>query len=63
MKHKKVQLLIHPFSWTNEGLDNYRNFMALIDEKQAELIETLNDEFQRFREVKDEIIEKRGINK
>ena len=36
--------------------------MTLIDEKQDELIETLNDEFQRFREVKAEILEKKGIS-
>jgi len=63
MKYKKIQLLIHPFSWTKEGYDNCGNFMALIDEKQNELIDTLNDEFQRFREVKEEILEKRGIKK
>lgn len=61
MKNKKVQILIHPFSWTEEGYDNCGNFMALIDEKQVELINTLDDEFQRFREVKDIIIEKRGL--
>lgn len=62
MKYKKIQLLLHPFSWTKEGYDNLGNFMTLIDEKQDELIETLNDEFQRFREVKAEILEKRGIS-
>ena len=61
MKNKKVQILIHPFSWTEEGYDNCGNFMALIDEKQSELIDTLNDEFLRFREVKDEIMQKRGL--
>lgn len=63
IKHKKVQLLIHPFSWTEEGYDNCGNFMTLIDEKQNELIDTLNDEFQRFREVKDEIMTRRGIKR
>lgn len=63
MKHKKVQILIHPFSWTDRGYDNLDNFSSLIDEKQKELIDTLNDEFQRFREVKDEIINRKGIIK
>ncbi len=61
MKYKKVQLLIHPFSWTKDGYDNLGNFMTLIDEKENELINTLNDEFQRFREVKNEILIKRGL--
>lgn len=56
MKYSKIQLLIHPFSWTEEGYDNLNNFRTLIDEKQAELIATLDDEFQRFREVKDQLM-------
>lgn len=60
MKYKKIQLLIHPFSWTPVGYDNYENFMHLIDEKNNELIETLTNEFQRFREVKDRIIAAKG---
>ena len=56
MKHKKIQILIHPFSWTEKGYDNYENFVHLIDEKNNELIETLSNEFQRFREVKDKIV-------
>jgi len=63
MKNKKIQLLIHPFSWTETGYDNLGNFMALIDEKQEELIDTLDGEFQRFREVKEDILEKRGIKR
>ena len=58
MKHKKVQLLIHPFSWTEVGYDNYENFVHLIDEKNNELIDTLTNEFQRFREVRDRILSK-----
>ena len=54
-RYKKIQLLIHPFSWTVDGFDNYENFVKLIDEKNRELIDTLTDEFQRFREVRDKI--------
>ena len=56
MMYKKVQLLIHPFSWTEKGYDNYENFVHLIDEKNNELIETLTNEFQRFREIKEKIV-------
>lgn len=55
MKYPKIQLLLHPFSWTEEGYDNLNNFKSLIHEKQETLIETLDDEFMRFREVREEI--------
>lgn len=61
MRHPKVQLLIHPFSWTEEGYDNFRNFSHLIDEKRGYLIETLTDEFQRFSEVKEQILIEKGL--
>lgn len=57
MAFPKVQILVHPFSWTDTGFDNSNNFISLIDEKQSELIDTLTDEFQRFREVRERIIE------
>lgn len=53
--YPKIQLLIHPFSWTEEGYDNLDNFKSLIKEKQAVLIDTMDDEFMRFREVRAEI--------
>lgn len=59
MSHKKVQILVHPFSWTDEGYDNLNNFASLIEEKRVELIDTLTDEFQRFREVREELLQKR----
>lgn len=54
-KYPKIQLLIHPFSWTEEGYDNLGNFRSLISEKQTALIETLDEEFMRFREVRGQI--------
>lgn len=59
MKFDKVQILVHPFSWTETGYDNFGNFLSLIEEKDAELIDTLHNEFQRFQEVQDEIIRAR----
>ncbi len=61
MKYPKVQLLIHPFSWTEAGYDNFQNFSHLIDEKRDQLIETLTDEFQRFSEVKEQILTEKGL--
>lgn len=54
-KYPKIQLLLHPFSWTEEGYDNLNNFKSLIEEKQDTLIDTLDDEFMRFREVRAQI--------
>lgn len=52
MKYDKVQILVHPFSWTEEGYENLDNFRSLIREKQQALINTLDMEFLRFREVR-----------
>lgn len=54
-KFPKLQILIHPFSWTQEGYDNFNNFRTLIEEKRAALVDTLDGEFMRFREVRGEI--------
>lgn len=53
--YPKIQLLIHPFSWTQEGYDNLNNFKSLIMEKQAELIDTMDHEFTRFQEIRADI--------
>lgn len=58
MKYKKIQLLIHPFSWIPIGYNNENNFYYLIREKGNELIDTLSEEFQRFQEVKDQILDR-----
>lgn len=60
MRYPKVQILIHPFSWTEKGYDHLQNFIHLIDEKNVELVDTLTDEFQRFREVREEIMSRTG---
>lgn len=62
MKYPKVQLLLHPFSWSEEGYGNADNFYYLIQEKQAALIDTLDDEFMRFKEVRQEIGSKLGMS-
>lgn len=54
-ENKKIQILIHPFSWTEEGYDNFNNFKSLLNKKDDELITTLNDEFKRFSEIHNEI--------
>ena len=38
-KINKLQLLTHPFSWTETGNDNYGNFLLLIRERNNELLQ------------------------
>lgn len=60
IESKKIQILIHPFSWTKEGMDNLNNFKSLLNEKNDELIETLDAEFKRFSEIKEIIKEEQA---
>ncbi len=53
LSSKKIQILTHPFSWTEAGYDNLNNFKSLLNEKNDDLIQTLDMEFQRFSEIKD----------
>lgn len=55
IENKKIQILIHPFSWTETGYDNLNNFKSLLNEKNDELIMTLSDEFKRFSEIHETI--------
>lgn len=41
--HKKLQILFHPFSWSEEGGDNKTNFKRLLNEKKRE-----DDYFYKF---------------
>lgn len=47
----KIQLLVHPCSWTHTGYDNLDNFRTLIQEKNNELIESINSECKHFKEI------------
>ena len=49
----KVHILLHPYSWTQEGHDNLGNFRSLIEEKRQELLEDFDSECKHFAEVKD----------
>lgn len=54
----KVQILVHPFSWTAKGYDNFHNYKTLIREKYIELIEGVDKECKDFGEYKDYFLEK-----
>jgi hypothetical protein len=50
--HDKVQILIHPYSWTEKGYSNADNFKALLGEKHEEMVETIDSECKHFAEVR-----------
>ena len=47
-KVNKIQLLTHPYSWTENGGDNYGNFLSLIRERNKELLYSMNTETNTF---------------
>ena len=44
----RMQLLTHPFSWTENGGDNYGNFLSLIRERNNELVNSMDTETNTF---------------
>lgn len=46
--HKKLQVVLHPYSWTENGFGNYENFKSVIDEKNKELVDSFNSECKNF---------------
>lgn len=55
-KYKKIQILTHPYSWTEIGYDNLNNFNSLIKERNRELISTIDEECKHFSLVKGKLI-------
>jgi len=47
-KHKKIQILLHPFSWSRDGGDNLKNFIKILEEKDLELRQSINNEMKTF---------------
>lgn len=45
----KIQLLCHPYSWTDTGYDTLSNLRSLIEEERNEFIQTLNSETKYVR--------------
>lgn len=52
---KKIQILCHPYSWTETGYETLENLKKLISEKQNEFIETLNSETKYVKEYLNEL--------
>jgi len=49
----RVQILTHPFAWCKKGGDNFTNYKYLVEEKEKELIESINAECKDFGEYLD----------
>ena len=48
-----MHLLVHPYSWTREGLSNRENFESLSREKAQLLLDTFQSECKHFASVRD----------
>lgn len=59
--HPKIQLLIHPYSWSNTGEGMFELFNGLRDEKEREMLDTFNRETKIYQLVKDQIELRRGL--
>jgi len=63
MGNDKVQILVHPFAWHKNGYDNFNNYVALVEEKYAQMIESIDAECKDFGEYKDWFLERTKLNK
>lgn len=45
---RKIHILIHPFSWSSSGGNNYENYLNLLKEKNDTLMESINEEISNF---------------
>jgi hypothetical protein len=47
----KMQILMHPYSWSEEGYSSHENFSKLLDEKMIEMKNTINNECKHFPQL------------
>lgn len=59
----KVQVLVHPFAWHKSGYDNFNNYIALVEEKYAQMIESIDAECKDFGEYKDWFLDRTKLEK
>ncbi|WP_156290541.1 hypothetical protein [Oceanobacillus salinisoli] len=48
-QYAKIQLLIHPYSWTEEGYESQENFEELVKEKETVFRNTLESETGHYK--------------
>lgn len=51
-KYNKIQLLIHPLSWTEQGAEHIENFQNIVKEKHDELINTIECNWKLFDQLR-----------
>lgn len=51
-KYQKIQLLVHPLSWSEQGADHVRNFQMLTQEKHDDFVATVEAEWKIFDELR-----------
>lgn len=54
-KFPKVQILCHPYSWSECGADTLSNLRNVIAENRAEFVQTLDDETKYVKDYLDEL--------
>lgn len=47
-RHSKIQILTHPYSWTESGFDNEQNYRVLLQEKDIETRQSIQRETSTF---------------
>lgn len=61
--HRKVQVLTHPFAWHKNGYDNFDNYVALVEEKFEQMIDSIDAECKDFGEYKDWFLDRTKLQK
>ena len=52
-KYPRVQILAHPFAWSQIGGDNLANYIGLVREKYVELLDSIDNECKDFGPLRD----------
>lgn len=55
MENDKVQILVHPYTWTKPGYDNFNNFRTLLAEKHEEMVYSMDNDCKHFNLIKDQL--------
>lgn len=52
LKYDRIQLLIHPLSWSQSGAEHVENFQMIVQEKHDELVDTIESEWKIFDQLR-----------
>lgn len=51
-EYDRIQLLVHPLSWSKEGAEHVENFQMLVQEKHDEFVDTIEREWKTFDQLR-----------